>query len=306
MAERRPRLTDADLDRALRAMAEEIAWPPGPDLALAVRRRIAAQPARPRPWWLPAPAARRRLALAILLLLILLGAVLGAATPVRRGIARRLGLENVQIVNVTAVPTPTIAPTALPPAATPASTATGSASPPAPTTTPTTAPTPTAASPRANLGAPTTLTEAQARVPYTIRMPGLPEYAAPDEVYLRDPPVGGRVSLLYRARPDLPPIAGSDVGLLIQQFRGGIDAGIFQKGVGPGSQVMPVAVNGATGYWITGGLRAFAYTDANGVFQYEEIRGAGNTLLWQENGVVYRLETALPQADALRIASSLR
>src|SRR4051794_971713 len=101
MAESRPRFTDADLDRALRAVADEIAWPPTPDLAPIVRQQIAVRTTRSRPWWLPVPATRRRLAIAIILLLFLLGAVLGAIPPVRTGIARRLGLENVQIVNVT-------------------------------------------------------------------------------------------------------------------------------------------------------------------------------------------------------------
>lgn len=300
MAESRPQFTDADLDRALRAVADEIAWPPTPNLAPIVRQRITIQPRRLRLWWLPPPATRRRLAIAIVLLLFLLGAVLGAIPPVRKGIARRLGFENVQIVNVTAVPTPTALPTATP---LPAAMET-----PTPSVAASVTPTPTLQSLilRAGLGTQTTLTEAQSRVAYAIRTPGLPEYAAPDEVYLRAPPLGGRVTLLYHARPDLPAIGSSDIGLLLQQFKGGIDAGIFQKGVTPGTSVTPVTVNGARGYWIEGGLRAFAYTDANGVFQYEEIRSAGNTLLWQENGIVYRLETSLPQADALRIVSSLR
>jgi hypothetical protein len=300
MAESRPRFADADLDRALRAVAAEIAWPPAPDLAPAVRQRITAQPARPRPWWLPTRTTRWRLALAIVLLLFLLGAVFGAIPPVRKGIARRLGLENVQIVNVTAVPTPTAMPIA-----TPLPTLGGTAS-PAPTSVATATPPLDGLIYRANLGTRTILTEAQSRVSYAIRTPGLPGYAAPDEVYVRAPPVGGRVTLLYLARPDLPPIGGSDIGLLIQEFKGGIDAGLFQKGVGPSTKVEPVTVRGAQGYWITGGLRAFAYTDANGAFQFEEIRSAGNTLLWQENGIVYRIETSLPQPDALRIASSLQ
>lgn len=302
MAERLQQFTDPELEAALRALGAEVAYPPTPDLAAAIPRRIAARPIPPRPWWTPPPAARRRLTVALALLL-LLALLLGAIPPVRKGVARRLGLPNVAIVNVTAVPTPTLAPTVAPtPDATHAATPVGTAT-PAPT--PTTAPTATLVSPRGQLGARTTLAEAQSRLPFAIRMPDAPGVGTPDEVYVRVPPPGGRVSLLYAARPDLPAIAGTDIGLLVQEFRGGIDAGIFQKGVPAGSRVEPVTVNGAQGYWIAGGLRALGYTDANGVFQYEEVRDAGNTLLWERDGVVYRLESALPKADALRIAASI-
>lgn len=302
MAERLQQFTDPELEAALRALGAEIAYPPTPDFTATVRQRRMAQPARP--WWLLSAATRRKLTLA-LALLIVLALLLGAIPPVRKGVARRLGLSNVEIVTLPAVPTPTpLPPTVTPPATVTPAQVVSTNVPPTP---------PTTATPplsglilRAGLGDQTTLTEAQSRLPFALRTPTLPELGTPDEVYVRVPPPGGRVSLIYYARAELPAIAGSDVGLLVQEFRGGIDQGIFQKGVPPGSSVEPVTVGGATGYWIAGGLRAIAYTDANGSFQFEEIRGAGNTLLWERDGVVYRLESALPKADALRIAESAR
>lgn len=307
MAERPQQFTDPALERTLRALGTEIAYPPTPDLAATVRQRIAAKPIRPRPWWLPTPATRRRFAVALALLLIL-AVILGALPPVRKGVARRLGLANVEIVHVTAVPTPARAPTALP-ASTPIPNATSIATPAGtatPTPAPTIAPTPTPATLRGQLGTHTTLAEAQGRVPFAITAPTLPELGAPNEVYVQEPPPGGRVSLLYSARTDLPAIAGTDVGLVVQEFRGGIQAGLFQKGVPSGSSVEPVMVNGAQGYWIAGGLRYFGYTDASGVVRFEESRIAGNTLLWEQGGIVYRLESSLPKDAALRIATSVR
>lgn len=305
MAEQMQRFTDPELEQALRALGAEIAYPPTPEIAAIVRQRIAAQPARP--WWALSPPTRRRFAFA-LALLIVLALLIGAIPPVRKGVARRLGLTNVEIVNVTAVPTPTPLPPTATPTVTPRATATpaGSAATAVPPTPPATVPPLNGLILRAGLGDRTTPTEAQSRLPFALRAPSLPELGTPDEVYVRVPPPGGRVSLIYYVRAGLPAIAGSDVGLLVQEFRGGIDAGVFQKGVPPGSVVEPVTVGGATGYWIAGGLRAIAYTDANGAFQFEEIRGAGNTLLWERDGVVYRLESALPKADALRIAESVR
>ncbi len=302
MAERMRQFTDPELERALRSLGADLAYPPTPDVAAAVRGRIVARPVRPRPWWIPSPAARRRLAVALALLLV--GAViLGALPLVRKGVARRLGLNNVAIVNVTAIPSPTPAP--LPTmTAIPAPTPPGAATPGARPATPT--PPLNGLLDRATFGTQTTLTEAQSRAPFAIRTPDLPTYRVPDEVYTRIPPPGGRVSLLYTIRADLPAIAGTDIGLLVQEFRGGIQSGLFQKGVPSGSRVEPVLIDGVQGYWIEGGLRTFGYTDANGVVQFEETRGAGNTLLWERDGVVYRLESSLPQADAVRIAASLR
>ncbi len=301
MAERRQQFTDPALERALRAVGTEIAYPPTPDLAATVRQRLAAQPARPRPWWLPTSAARRRLGLALALLLVIALAI-GALPPVRKGVARRLGLSNVEIIAVTAVPTPAPSPTA--PPATPVT----DAAPPVitPASAVTATPTPDTASARAGLGTRTTRADAQTLVPFTIRAPGLPEFSTPNEVYVGQPPPGGRASLVYRSRADLPGIAGTDIGLLLQEFRGGIDAGFFGKGVPPGARVEPMTINGAQGYWIEGGLRFFVYRDASGVFQTENTRIAGNTLLWEQGGVVYRLESLLPKEAAVRIAASVR
>lgn len=292
MADRSPPATDRDLERALRAVSRAIVYPPTPDLTATVRGRIATRPAR-RP-----PATRRRLAFALLTLLLLLGAALAALAPTRAGIARRLGLENLHILQVTAVPPPT--PLSRPPTATPttADTPTGVLSAPTAIATPTTSPL------RTLLGTPTTLAAAQAQSSFPIRVPVAPGFAAPDDVY-RDPSAGGRVSLLYTARPGLPALPGTDIGLLIQQFRGGISAGIFQKGVPATARIEPVAVDGVQGYWIEGGLRALAYTDASGNGRYEETRFAGNTLIWERDGIVYRLESNLPMEEAVRIATAL-
>lgn len=291
MAERP--LTDDALADALRDLGAEIAYPPTPDLAPAVQRRIAAGAARPRRVWYRTPTARR-LALAFVLLLMALGVVLGGFPQARGAVARRLGLQHYEIV-VTVVLTPTAAPTATPFIPT----TLGPIAPPTPRPPPTVAPL------RAQLGTPTTRDDAQMRVRFPIIAPQLPALGTPDEVYLDSLAPGGKISLLYRARGDLPAIAGTDVGLLLTEFGGGIEPGFFGKGVTPETQIEPVAVNGAAGYWITGGLRGFGYRGADGSFRFEDVRVTGNTLLWERDGVIYRLETSLPKDDALRIAASV-
>lgn len=278
MADRRP---DGDLVPRLRDLAPSLEYPPTPDIAPAVRRRLARGGPRPArlsvTWW--------RRALAFALVLLVLGATLGAFPPTRRAIAERLGLRNVAIV-ITVVPTPT--PTPPPPATSFA-----------PPTTSGTAPL------EATLGTATALTDAQARVTFPVRVPAAPGYTAPDTVYVGTPPTGGRVAFVYRARPDLPAIPGTDIGLLLTAFRGGLDAGLFTKGIPSASGLEAVQVRGASGYWIAGGLRLFLYRDASGTIREDTIRTAGNTLLWERDGVVYRMETTLSRDDALRVAASL-
>jgi len=290
MAEHEQQFTDPALERALRDLGEGLAYPPTPDLGASVRGRIAAQPARRGRWWLPTTPTWRRFA-TVLALLLIVAVILGALPPVRKGVAQRLGLSNVEIIIVTVVPTPT--PTIVP----------SSTSPPIGTAAATRPPDNRIA--RAELGTETTLPEAQARMSFQVGVPDLPNYRTPDAIYTGQPPAGGRVSLLYTARPGLPAIAGTDIGLLIQEFRGGLSTGLFQKVVPASSHIEPVTIHGVPGYWIEGGLRAFAYQDASGNVQFEQTRIAGNTLLWEQDGIIYRLESLLSKDDALYIASRI-
>jgi hypothetical protein len=66
--------------------------------------------------------------------------------------------------------------------------------------------------------------------------------------------------------------------------------------------VTEVSVGGSTGYWISGAQHIFFYTDASGQIRYEQLRLAGDTLVFERNGVLVRIEGARNEADALRIA----
>jgi hypothetical protein len=320
----------ADLDRALRDLAPRLAYPPTPDVARAVRTRLAVGAAPRRSWragvwsW-PAP---RRLALAALLLLALAVGALLAVPGTRRAIAGYLGVPGIQIISVTATPVPTATATplptatALPAASTPVlPTATASPTPRPPTSTVTPTPsligcpaadatpgaTPTA-SVRLCLGQPMSLADARARVAFPVRVPALAGFAQPDEVYVGVPPAGGQVSFVYFARPDLPAAPETSVGLLITQFRGQLelDPAYAKKFVTGQTQIDFPLVNGVQGYWLSGAPHEFVYRDANGNTTIERVRLAGNVLLWSENGVTYRIEGARTEAEALAIAASLR
>ncbi len=135
----------------------------------------------------------------------------------------------------------------------------------------------------------------------------VPALGAPDEVYLEALPHGTQIGLVYRPRRGLPAVARTRIGLLLTEARGSFDnAPLYGKGLEPGTRVEATQVNGAPAYWLTGRPHLFWYTDVTGSMTTERIRLAGNTLLWTRGGLIFRLESALSRAAALRIAASAR
>ena len=68
-------------------------------------------------------------------------------------------------------------------------------------------------------------------------------------------------------------------------------------------QVAEVQVGGSTGYWFSGAEHLFFYADATGQFRSDQLRLSGDTLVFERNGVIVRIEGARDQADALRLAA---
>ena len=115
---------------------------------------------------------------------------------------------------------------------------------------------------------------------------------APDVIYVDDGPPA-RVSVVYGARPGLPP-GTAGVGALLDEIQG--DATAFkQKTVAGGVPITPVRVNGERGYFIGG---------SHTVNLPDELRPrvAGNTVVWLHDAVTYRLETKLEREAAVRLA----
>jgi hypothetical protein len=264
---------ELDLERALAELAADLQFPPTPDLAGAVAARLDEAPARAR----RRPAGRwgwRRLAVAGLAAVLLAAAVLVASPGTREAVARRLGLRGVG-VELGGPPPPTV------------------------TTRP-------GERLDLGLGQRVTLEEARRRVGFPVLVPGAPGFRQPAAVYVNEAvPVGGRVDLVYRARPGLPASPFTDAGLLITQFRGQVEPGFLKKVTGAG-MVQLVTVGGEPGYWFSGEPHFFSYQDSAGQFREERTRLAGNTLIWQRGDLTLRLEGQLSQEEALRIAESMR
>jgi hypothetical protein len=164
-------------------------------------------------------------------------------------------------------------------------------------------------SPRAGqslgLGRPTTLSEAQSRLSWHITIPQA--LGQPDAVYLALPPngpSGGEVTLVYAMSPGIEPSGQTGVSLLLTEARGSVNEQYFQKTVGPDVTIQEVVVNGHRGWWISGEPHTFVFTDANGNPYVDTLRLATNTLLFDDNGTVIRIEGDMTKAQALQIATS--
>jgi hypothetical protein len=274
-------LPDAALESALRDLGSAIAVPaPGPDLASRVRGRLEASATlehvrpRPRPWWRIGRAG----ALAVAALLVL--AALAAAAI--------LGAPGIRIVFVPgAAPTPTLAPTGAP------------SSSPSGGTVPSASVDPGTA---LGLGVVLPLDQAASQAGLAPLLPSDVRLQAPDATYL----TARRLTFAWLATSTIPELTGArGFGLLLTEFRGRVDPGYFEKQVGTGTGARRVRIRGADGWWLTGNPHFFFYVDDRGVVVDETRRLAGNVLVWEEDGITYRLESPFGKAETIAIAEGL-
>jgi len=267
------------LELRLLDLGARIDYPPTPPLAASVRQQLAALPA--------AVPLRRRVAIAVgtwrrraaaaTFAVALAVAVILAVPPARTTVAHWLGIRGVEITPVRTLP-PIATRTPRPPA------------------------TPTVPGDSLGLGVPVTEAAAQARAGFTPLVPAA--FGTPDAVWVRDD-FGGVVTQLYLPRPDLPAAGATGVGLLVTEFRAATDARLFEKFVDPQTQVVPVTVGGEPGFWISGAPHELGYVLPDGSDVVDSLRLAAPTLVFQHGDLTLRIEGAITEEQALRIAASL-
>lgn len=259
------RLSDLELEGELRLLGAAYPYPPTPNLAVAVRARIVAAP---RPARRPVALWRDpwRLALAAAVLLILLGSAALINPATRDAIAHFFHVRGV-VVNRVPSPPPTVTPI-----------------------------TPL------NLGQERTLDQAQALVAFPIVVP--PQLGPPDAVYVNQSIPGGEVALAYKPRPGISLVPQTGLGVLVTEFRGDLVPGRITKEGGPGTVIEEMAVNGNPGYWLGGDAHAVIVHSQDRDF-YDMLRLAANTLVWEHNGVTYRIESSLSKDETLRLAAGM-
>src|SRR5438105_3021585 len=146
-----------------------------------------------------------------------------------------------------------------------------------------------------DLGHRSSMADAQSAVGFTIAVPA--ELGAPDAVYVNTDLPGGEVALAYTPRPGIPLVKQTGLGVLVTEFRGDLVPGFISKGVGPGTSLQETSVNGDPGWWIAGEPHTI-YVEVAGSGQFETLRMAANTLVWEHAGVTYRIESSLSKAES--------
>jgi hypothetical protein len=76
---------------------------------------------------------------------------------------------------------------------------------------------------------------------------------------------------------------------------------IYEKSVGPGTEVRQVQIDFAPGVWLTGAPHSLTFVDRRGEPRHQTRRLAGNVLIWHQGGITYRLEGAKSLEEALSL-----
>ncbi len=139
------------------------------------------------------------------------------------------------------------------------------------------------------------------RATFTVQLPQA--LGTPDEAYVAED--GRVVTLVYAAEGSLPEIGGTGIGLLLQQIDGVLDRGQVEKLVPEGATVARVEVAGEPGFWIEGHSHVVRFTDPSGAQGTAPSRLAGDTLVWERGGVLYRIESELGRPATIEIAETI-
>src|SRR5918996_6179617 len=255
---------DFALESELRSLALAIDYPPERDIAAPVRERIAA-----RPTFRPGPAARaawllrhiaaslRQPAFAATMVVVAASLFLMVSPSARVAVADWLGFDDVRVT----FDEPPVRPQ--PPVGD-----------------------------DLRLGAKVTLAQARSLVEFDVLVPA--ELGAPDEVYYDEFVSDGQISLVYRERDDLPQAPGTRVGAIVTQFEADfLDQQFYEKFPQGTANVIEVEVAGVRGVWIDQ-PHAIIFRGAGGELDSEDSRLSGPSLIWEKDGMVYRLESNFP------------
>lgn len=116
--------------------------------------------------------------------------------------------------------------------------------------------------------------------------------------------------VVYSPSASLPTSPVAEVGALLSTMPGTINEGLFLKTAGAGTMIETVSFVTSSGtraeaIWLSGAPHTYAFEDRAGVPVFDTLRLATNTLLWQQDGVSYRLEANIPRDQAVQLAATV-
>jgi hypothetical protein len=139
-----------------------------------------------------------------------------------------------------------------------------------------------------HLGRRITVSDARHAASFTALLPASGVSAA----YVANDVAGGRISL-------------TSGGLLITEFRG-TSRPFILKMIAVGTRVIHTEVDGQPAAFLEGAPHDVFFLDANGTPRTDQVRLAGNVLLWQRGPLTLRIEGTRSLTAALALARSLR
>lgn len=155
-----------------------------------------------------------------------------------------------------------------------------------------------------DLGEPTTLDAASNHVDFPLALPTLETIEQPDNVYVETGPPTV-VHITWDAGPDLPAIAGTSIGLLLTEFTSPAEGTVLTKDLTSNTAIERTTVGEQNAIWLEGALHELTYQTTDGTSSQQISRLAGNVLLWESDGITYRLESGLEMGETRRIAETL-
>lgn len=272
-----------DIETSLQEASANLTYPPTPDIAGQVRRRIAGQPKTHS-------TRLRRLAWGAALTVIILAGLL-AVPGVRAQVLEFLQIGVVRIFLVAPTPTPSL----LPLMATSSSANLLPGLPtPSPTPLSTHSPTATPSSSALDLAGEISLEQAARQAGFPILLPAYPtDLGLPERVFLQD--LEGNVLVLVWFDPAEP----GKVRFSMQQFSDQDNISV--------TKMQPVTVLETTvadnpAAWTEGPYLLRVQDGDIDITRLIE----GHVLIWEQGGITYRLETDLSLEETVRIAESLQ
>lgn len=264
------------LETRLEAAARAFSYPPTPDVAGSVTRRLASAQRR--------RASPQRLAWVAASLIILFGTL--AVPRVRAAVLEFLEIGRIRII--LSQPTAT---TTMPPTSTVELSTAGAEQPPVGVNPP--------GGPLVSvldLTGEATLADATRRAGFPLRLPAYPpDLGPPDRVFVQD--ANGTVVILVW----LVPGSQEQVHLSLYQLGAGAFADKLQPEV-----IEETTVGGQRALWVEG-AHFLQFRDERGRVRYGRHRLVeGHVLIWAEGEITYRLESDLPLEEAVRIAESMQ
>ena len=128
---------------------------------------------------------------------------------------------------------------------------------------------------------------------------------APQSIHVVEPPPSGQIMLVYAPTDLVPESDVTGVGALVSVMPAHIESGFFRKTLGNDATVRPVDFDGIHAYWIEGSPHALFFEIGQDQVEQDTLRLATNTLLWERDGNLYRLEADVSLETAVEIARSI-